>query len=99
MQIKATHRKVSRGDLVVQLGGGLPPVLPDPVEEEVVPLVHLEVVHLLLDALHPVHQLLDPRLRAAAPAARRRDLHRQLLHTAAQLSEKYLENIRITKNI
>ena len=67
-------------DLVQQFVGCLPSVLLDPVEEEIVSLVDLKVVHLLLDVLNPFHHFLDPVLRAAGGAAGALDLAGDLIY-------------------
>ena len=47
--------------LVIKFCRSFSPVLLDTIEQEVVPLVHLKVVHLLLDAFNPVHQVLSKK--------------------------------------
>ena len=86
---RVQHRTVVQveTDLAQQFAGGLPSVLFDAVEEEVVSLVDLKVVHLLLDVLDPLHHLLDPVLGAAAGAAGALDLARYLIYTPRHLTE------------
>ena len=72
--------------LAQQLAGCLPSVLLDPVEEEIVSLVDLKVVHLLLDVLNPLHHFLDPVLGAAGGAAGALDLVRYLIEAPRHLT-------------
>ena len=67
-------------DLAQQFAGCLPSVLLDPVEEEIVSLVDLKVVHLLLDVFNPLHHFLNPVLGAAGGAAGDLDLVRYFIY-------------------